>query len=117
MRPLVPEDHLQRSGSAAARSFVRACCALVLATRDENPTQILKGTWPRDALADTMFKAAVGPAGLATADLTQTVKTALLRGLAPASASAALFARAIQLNFPQNAATLLVPGMVMPAAS
>jgi hypothetical protein len=94
---IVPED-LYRNGSAT-RSVARALAAVALSGGKENPLKIVQRNFPNDEAAELIVKAAVSPTSTSASSITPTIVGPFLRALAPASAAARLFARALQLDF------------------
>src|SRR5262245_47181521 len=93
--PLVPD----RSALAAAdrRSLHRAVAAMALASaRGERPETVLRAIWGDDAQAGLILKAAVSPT--TTSSYPQITAANILPALAPASASARLFARCLSID-------------------
>jgi hypothetical protein len=92
---LRPDFHAMRE--AERRSFVRACAATVLAVKDRTrPDAVLARTWPGDAMARRVLKAAQSPT--TSSDLAMMTATVLLPMLAPQSASARLLGLSTQLD-------------------
>ncbi|OSI21189.1 hypothetical protein [Bradyrhizobium canariense] len=92
------------------RSWHRAITASVLATgQHSNPARVLKSSWPSDARAQTILKAAVEQTG--TGDFPPLDAVTAFRSLAPGSAAVQLFALSPnQLNM-QGISTVKVPNV------
>jgi hypothetical protein len=83
--------------SADRRSLHRAVTALALANvREQRPETLVRAIWPDDAQASLIVKAAVSPTS--TSSYPQITTATVLPALAPASASARLFARCLQID-------------------
>ena len=79
------------------RSFVRGITCLALNSgRPDGAADLLRRTWNNDLQAAEWVKAATSPSS--TANFPAVTKTSVLQSLAPASASAQLFARCLQLS-------------------
>ena len=99
-RPLVPED-LRRDPGALARagrtSISRAVTSLLLAkSHNMAPGELLRRTWPDDAGAAVVLKAAQDP--LATTDFPGQSLVTALRRLAPTSVALRVFEQALQVD-------------------
>jgi hypothetical protein len=93
--PLRPDPHAL--AAADRRSLVRAFTANVLGVvRNQDAGDILRRAWPDDAQAAMIHRAAVSPT--LTSDFPAITTATVLPALAPASASARLFARCMQVD-------------------
>src|SRR5262245_30642954 len=81
------------------RSFTRAITSMALADAGNwqvDPADILKTAWPNDTQAERVLKAAVSPTS--TSSYPSITTASVLQSLAPASASAQLFARCFKVE-------------------
>lgn len=97
-------DQIIRSRVTEGASFWRGVTAHVLGTlRQEDPEQIIERTWRTDATARLVFRAASTPATTTSITWAQSLVPIglynFLVTLAPASAAAALYRRAVQIDF------------------
>jgi hypothetical protein len=103
--PLRPDP--SALASADRRSLIRAYTAKALAARPgEDARAILRAAWPEDAQAGLILRAAVSP--MSTSSYPEITTATVLPALAPASASARLFARCMQVDL-AGIATVRVP--------
>jgi hypothetical protein len=102
---------------AAVRSLVRFCLAVALRSLSSSEDgRAVDGILENDRDADLLVKAATSPATLAGTPALQQIALAFAEALVPASASAALIARSLQLEFDHNA-KIRVPGLTLPHAA
>jgi hypothetical protein len=84
-------SHLPPSGGYSPKSVSRMLTAVALGPLlKESPIKIVSRSWPRDAMAETLVRAAVTPT--TAASVPTMGKFAFLSGLAPQSAAVRLFA-------------------------
>jgi hypothetical protein len=115
--PLPLRQDPQGLKRAALRSLIRAAIALALRSLSSSEGgRVVDGILENDRDADLLVKAATSPATLAGTPALQQIALAFAEALVPASASAALIARSLQLEFDHNA-EIRVPGLALPHAA
>jgi hypothetical protein len=116
---IVPEDYNGRVRKAAARSFIRAACAELIARHHRlvrTADEVLRQSWPKDEVADLIYRSATTPASIGSPSwagaLAITASESFISTLGPSSAAAALLSRGIELEWPKGAGAIRVPGVV-----
>jgi hypothetical protein len=111
-RPLVPED-IRRDPVA---TLTRAALCVALAKLDgRTPVTEFAKRWREDRQLDTVLRAAVSPASIASTPALAQTTVAFLATLVPVSAGADLLNRALGLSF-DGAAQISVPAIAVPNA-
>jgi hypothetical protein len=102
---------------AAIRSLVRACIGIALRTSSQTQHgRAVEELLKNDRDAELLTKAASSPITLASTPGLQGIALAFVDALVPVSASAALIARSLQLQWDHNA-EIRVPGLSLPHAT
>jgi len=113
-RPLVPAD--LRTDPVATLTRAALCVALAkLEGSGRTPVTEFANRWRDDRQLDTVLRAAVSPASIASTPALAQTTIAFLATLVPVSAGADLLNRALGLSF-DGAAQITVPAIAVPTA-
>jgi hypothetical protein len=98
------------------RSLIRAATAVALGAVSRRPAhEILAGAWPHDRDAELVLRAAVTPTTMTSAAAISVDAIAFLVSMAPQSAAARLFERALRINLQGVHATNIARLVNVPA--